>query len=381
MKKLAIAIALRFVVLVFLLLIFVYIINAQELESNKFPNDYRGIIHLHSELSRDSDGKFEDIIKAAQNNEVDFVVITDHWSKNLFEQSRSGLFGTTLIIAGAEIEKREGVSMITFPLPKDFVPSESWQKDVEILRKSGSIVLAEHIEFSETHQLMGFDGIEVINLHAHILQQNKFGLASTYFQALLPWNWNLAYIFTEIPGLKRWYYLNQEKPMPAFGGNDTHDNYRLFYLAGPKLGSYDNTFKLITTHIWADELSEKYVKEAVKKGQSYFAFEVFGNSKGFKFYASLQQVQGKQSDTEVFFPGNPIPRGLENKKITIAVQAPPHKDPSKTKIKILREGKVIKEGFGILLNLENPKPGNYYAEIWRDEKPWIFSNPIEIRPD
>lgn len=375
MKKLAIAIALRFVILIFILLIFVYAARAQGLEQYKFPNDYRGIIHLHSELSYDSDGKFEDIVEAAQNNDVDFVVLTDHWSKELYEQSKSGLFGTTLVIAGAEISKREGVSMITFPLPEDFVPSESWQKDVEILRNSGSIVLAEHIEFSETHQLMGFDGIEVINLHAHILQQNKIGLVVTYFQALLPWNWNLAYIFAEIPSLKRWYYLNQEKPMPAFGGNDTHDNYRLFYFLGPKLGSYNNTFKLITTHIWASELSEKSIKEAVKKGQSYFAFEVFGNSKGFKFYAS--------NDRELFLPGNPVPsktiNNLENKKIIITIQAPPHKDPSKTKIKILREGRVLKEGFGILLNLEDPKPGNYYAEIWKDEKPWIFSNPIEIR--
>jgi hypothetical protein len=55
-------------------------------------------------------------------------------------------------------------------------------------------------------------------------------------------------------------------------------------------------------------------------------------------------------------------------------------DPAtKTEIKILRDGKLIKRGFGILLNFEPNRPGNYYAEIWRNGKPWIFSNPVKIR--
>lgn len=367
MKNSALVIALRFIMIFFILIAFVYISYGQVLENYKFPSDYRGIIHLHSELSRDSDGKFEEIVNAAKNNKIDFVVITDHWSPKLYEKSKRGFFQNTLFIAGTEISKNEGVTIIAFPLPKDFAPENNWRKNVVSLREKDSLALASHIEFSETSQLVEFDGIEIINLHAHILEQNKFGLLFIYFQALLPWNWDLAYIFDSIPNLRRWHYLNQSGPLPAFGGNDTHDNYRLLYKLGPKLGSYDNTFKLITTHIWANELSEESAKEAIKKGQSYFAFEAFGRSIGFRFYAT--DAKG------VFLPGSTA------SNTTLIVQAPPHKNPKNTKLKIIKDGKVAKEGYGILLNFEAKEPGNYYAEIWKNGKPWIFSNPIKIRFD
>lgn len=328
----------------------------QMIENFKFPNDYRGVIHLHSELSHDSDGKFEDIVEAAKNNGIDFIVMTDHWSPELYEKSKRGIFGKTLFIAGAEISKNEGVTLIALPLPKNFVPENDWKKNIELLRKNGSLALASHIEFSEINQLARVDGIEMTNLHSILVDRSYSGLLWTWLQALWYKNWDLDYLINEVKNLPRWHYLNQSVKVSAFAGNDTHDNYRLFYKLGPKLGSYDNTLKLITTHVWSNELSEQSVIEALKNGQSYFAFEVFGNTKEFRFYATNNA-----------------------EKTTITVQAPPHKNPKKTQIKILKDGRIVKNGAGILLNLKNPKPGNYYAEIWKDGKPWIFSNPIQIR--
>lgn len=367
MKNSAWVLARHFVIIFLILIAFVYISYGQTLENYKLPNDYRGIIHLHSELSHDSAGTFADIVEAAKNNEIDFVVMTDHWSPGLYEKSRRGFVGNILFIAGTEISKNDGITLIAFPLPKDFVPENGWRKNIASLRKKGSLVLASHIEFSETAQLTGFDGIEITNLHAILIDRSYFGFMWVWFNALWPPNWNLGYLFNDIKNLPRWHYLNQGGPLPAFGGNDMHNNYRLFWKIGPKLGSYNNTFKLITTHIWASEPSEQFVKEAIKNGQSYFAFEVFGNTKGFRFYAT--------DGIEVFLPG----KRICTEKITFTIQAPPHENPSKTKIKILRDGKLVKEGSGILLNLEATKPGSYYTEIWKDDKPWIFSNPIKIK--
>lgn len=356
----------------FFLLLFVFSHNSygQGLKNFKFPNDYRGVIHLHSELSHDSNGKFEDIVKAAENNNIDFVIMTDHWSPTLYQKSKHEIFGNTLFIAGAEISKNDGITLLAVPLPENFVPENDWQKNVESLRKNGSFALASHIEFSETAKLVGVDGIEMTNLHSILVDRSYFGFVWMWIRALCSSNWNLAYLFNEktVENLPRWHYLNQTWPLPAFAGNDTHDNYRLFYKLGPKLGSYDNTFKLITTHVWAKELEEKSITEAIKNGKSYFAFEIFGNSKGFRFYGT----NGK----DVFFPGD---SASAKEKTVIALQSPPHKDPENTKLKILRDGKVVKEGTGILLNLETKDSGNYYGEIWKNEKPWIFSNPIKIK--
>lgn len=340
--------------------------SGQSSKNYKFPNDYRGIVHVHSELSHNSDEKFENIVKAAQNNYIDFVVLTDRWSPDLYKKSKRGFFKKTLFIAGAEISKNDGVTLLALPLPENFVPENDWQKNVGSLRKNGSLALASHVEFSETAKLVGVDGIEMTNLHSMLVDRSYFGFAWTWFQAVCPLNWNLEYLFNSgvVKNIPRWRYLNQNLAIPAFAGNDTRDNYRPFYKLGPKLGSYDNTFKLITTHIWAKELSENSVIEAIKHGGSYFAFEIFGRSTGFKFYAT--------NGIDVFFPGDSAPRS------TITIQAPPHKNPENTIIRILRSGKVVKESFGILLNLGNPEPGIYYAEIWKNKKPWIFSNPIKI---
>ena len=131
---------------------------------------------------------------------------------------------------------------------------------------------------------------------------------------------------------------------------------------------------MITTHIWANELSEKSVIESVKNGQSYFAFEIFGKSKGFRFYAI--------NNESVFLPGSIVSQTREketkNQKTILTVQAPPHANPRDTTLRILKNGKAIKEGRGILLIEEISEPGVYYAEIWKDGKPWIFSNSIKI---
>ena len=181
--------------LALVLLTFVCTSQGQIVEQGKFLNDYRGIIHLHSELSHDSNGKFENILSAAKNNRIDFVLTTDHWSPTLYEKSNRGLIDNILFVAGAEISKNEGVTLIALPLPKDFVPEKDWRKNVTSLREKGSLALASHIEFSETSQLTGVDGIEMTNLHAMLVDRSYLGFALTWFRALWPQNWDLKYLF------------------------------------------------------------------------------------------------------------------------------------------------------------------------------------------
>ena len=41
-------------------------------------NVYRGVMHVHSYLSHDSEGNLNDLIPAAKNNGIDFIFLTDH---------------------------------------------------------------------------------------------------------------------------------------------------------------------------------------------------------------------------------------------------------------------------------------------------------------
>jgi len=336
-----------------------------------FPHDFRGIIHLHSHLSHDSHGKFEDIDKAAAHHNIDFIVMSDHWSESVFKKSRKGFYHNTLFIPGSELSKRSGVTLLTIPLPENFKPNSSWQEDAMQLKKGGAIVFADHIEWSKNDQLEALDGIELTNLHAHILEQSIPRLIVNYVRVLNPFNWNLAFLFKDVDNLKRWYALEKKnnRIIPAFFGNDSHDNYRLFKFFGPKLASYDRTFRLLTTHIWANDLSEANVLDALERGQSYFAFEIFGNTTGFHFYIA--------DEKEAYFPGSKIIL-KENLKLIIKAPVGARVDPQKLKMKIIRDGKVYKEADGLIMAEKLTQPGLYHAEIWNDGKPWIFSNSILI---
>src|SRR5882672_10665104 len=44
--------------------------------------ELKGVVHVHSFLGGHSSGNFEEIIAAAQSNQLNFVVITEHPAKN-----------------------------------------------------------------------------------------------------------------------------------------------------------------------------------------------------------------------------------------------------------------------------------------------------------
>ena len=45
-------------------------------------SEYKGVVHVHSFLGGHSAGDFEEIIAAAKQNQLDFVVMTEHTSAN-----------------------------------------------------------------------------------------------------------------------------------------------------------------------------------------------------------------------------------------------------------------------------------------------------------
>ena len=51
-------------------------------EANDGLAEFKGVVHVHSFLGGHSTGNFDDIISAAQANQLNFVVMTEHPSNN-----------------------------------------------------------------------------------------------------------------------------------------------------------------------------------------------------------------------------------------------------------------------------------------------------------
>ena len=322
--------------------------------------DYRGIIHCHSDLSHDSKGSFAGLRKAAERRDVDFIVTTDHWSKTLYGQSRRGMYGGTLFIAGAELRKADGVTILAVPLPANFTPQSDWQTNAETLHKSGSLALAAHTEFSERNQIAKLDGAEIWNVHAESIEGSVPHVTSSYLHLAWPINLDLAFLVRNVDGAKRWHDAEtaKEKIVPAFAGDDNHENY-------PFIG-YERTFLLSSTHVWAKNLTEPAILDAIKNGRGYVAFEVFGRAEGFRAYVS-------SSDGSIALPGSTVSFGKSQFLNVAAIAC------YSCTIQILRNGKQYVEEKSDTARIAISEPGIYSAVVYRNGHPWIFSNSIAVQ--
>src|SRR5262245_54133089 len=79
--------------------------------------DVKGVIHVHSSLGGHSTGHFDELVKAAKTNALDFVVMTEHPSEN-FDTSDATLKGIqsgVLFINGNELSTASDDRFLLLP--------------------------------------------------------------------------------------------------------------------------------------------------------------------------------------------------------------------------------------------------------------------------
>src|SRR5947209_13470698 len=79
-------------------------------ESQNRFTDYKGVIHVHSNLGGHSTGTFDEMVRAAQANHLDFVVMTEHPSEffDTAEMTLKGAHGGVLFVGGNEVSAANG---------------------------------------------------------------------------------------------------------------------------------------------------------------------------------------------------------------------------------------------------------------------------------
>jgi len=103
-------------------------------ESSGFT-DYKGVVHVHSFLGGHSSGSFSDIITAAQANQLNFVIMTEHTEKDFDTAAMTlqGVHGGVLFINGNETSAANGDRLLTLPNDVSIVayPDEfkNWERE------------------------------------------------------------------------------------------------------------------------------------------------------------------------------------------------------------------------------------------------------------
>lgn len=382
-------------------------LNSQRKEpvDSKFK-EYKGIIHAHTNLGGHSTGSFDELIAAANANDLDFVVMTEHWSDSVDTAALTlnGIYGKTLFIGGNEIDTADGDRFLMIPGSADAASLRKMSTPavLEKLHTENRLALVTYPEKFKSWD-SNFDGIEVFSLHTNAKRMNPFtaifdGIWSfpSYPELVLA-----SYFERPSVNLQRFDEIGSKLGggRPLFAGTDAHSNIG-FHLFGDDAGNkglnlkidhYDTIFRLVRQHVLIEKdrpLTKDSLTDALKAGRSYIGLDVLARTDGFTFEAKGEGTSGSGAASM----GGGIASGEVN--YNPHIELPIYEDikleatsPLPGRFVIFRNGDLIHESeITTSLRLQIEKTGAYRVEVYLDQlgppfdkMPWIISNPIYVR--
>jgi hypothetical protein len=388
--------------------------------------DVRCILHAHSRLSHDSRGTEAQITAAAKAAGVRAVFMTEHPTADgkWFAEGLSGEKDGVLFVPGAELS--DGL-LLWRSEKAGWTPEMRAAEALEKVRQGGGTAFIAHPEERKSDadwELPPFMGMEIYNCHADAKDSGYEEFLRTFragspLEILSLLNTlkkypqeSYAAIFDEqAPILKRWDALNarflgQGRRVVGIAANDSHQNVGISMVAaedgvriedalgktvgvvpakklpllllGPlKPGAtllshtfdpYEVSFRYVSTHLLAREVSENALFEALDQGRAYVAFDWMRDPSGFRYSA---RVGGRTVEM-----GEDC-RAADHPVLTVR--------PGRTgEIRLLRNGQEVRREEGAGLRYEAREPGVYRVEVWlalgAEQRPWIYSNPVYVLP-
>ncbi|MCJ7449182.1 MAG: PHP domain-containing protein [Bacteroidales bacterium] len=373
-------------------------------------NTYRGVMHVHSYWSHDSEGTLYDIIPAAKNAGIEFIFLTDHPRDNIdtFPRGYKGYYEGILIEPGSE---KQGFD--AWPLDSAII---DWSTDKDTLVKkivnAGGIIFYAHTEEPHNWANPWYQGMEIYNFHTDTKDESLLPQIINFIVNGKKYrHWAYREMFDEQTSiLALWDSLNTQRKIVGFSAVDTHENQniRARYIedgrvewVGPDaniidtmqvkfwnrwlfhspdtngwifkwmIDTYKEGFNHITNYVFADTLSVPSLAYHLKKGHLFTAFKSLGDATGFILYSqnSGDSISGITGDSV----------NIEQVKTLRAIS------PLPGQFRLILDGKTIDispdENYEYSWSGLKEK-GAYRIEIHIKLKrkliPWIYSNPIYI---
>ena len=351
--------------------------------------EYTGVIHVHSFLGGHSTGTFQEIVEAAGQRQLAFVVMTEHPSQSFDTAAMTlkGVHATVLFVNGNEVVTGDQDRLLV--MPGDETAAGAANISTQDLLNKGkanrALVFVAYPQEFKSWDATGFDGIEVYNVFTNARQVNPL---IAFFDGL--WSWRgypdllFATFYTRpTDGLKKWddAMTAQNRRLVAIAGNDAHANIGVSLndaagktLLGIKLDPYKRSFGLVRMHVLIEngkELDADSLLSALHDGHCFIGFDLFGNTEGFRFAAT--------NGAELRIQGDEI--NLAN-GVRLQVNV-----PARGRIVLLKNGSKAQEWNGTSSQeIAVTEKGVYRVEVYLSQlpkpvgdQPWIISNPIYVR--
>lgn len=344
-------------------------------------------LHMHTTYS-DGSGTHADLGLAALTTGVDVLLVTDH---NVLVQGVDTYYQDgkkrVLLIACEEIHDQDRDPqknhLLVFGAGQELATlADSPQALVSAVHRLGGLCFLAHPvdpampAFGETDiswvdwDVTGFTGLELWNGFSELKTVAKGKLDAivyAFFPEFIP-HGPLAQT------LIIWDNLLSKRRVVAVGGSDAHAGHRSMGPLRKIIFPYEYHFSTINTHTLTPTplsgdltLDRKMVFEALAAGHCFIGYDLPASTRGFNFSAHSRELSGIMGD-EITAQGS----------VTLQARFPSHAD-----IRLIKDGKCIKDLHGDTITHSTNEPGAYRVEAYKHFlgklRGWVFSNPIYIR--
>ncbi|MBI2933220.1 MAG: PHP domain-containing protein [Planctomycetes bacterium] len=344
--------------------------------------DYRGSIHCHTTYS-DGAGTMEEVMKAANEVGLDFVIMTDHDTMKPYDDGHNRYWGSTLLIIGTEITPQPNVGNHYLALGEERLNVEGLnqkavQEIIDDVTRQGWFGFLAHPDHQGTRRfnvppygwkdwsVSGYTGLGLWDLQTDWQTQLDRDDAKmevyTEFESALTGPRNET--------IKRWDELCRKGKVVGLGEIDNHNWKREWNGQTLQVFPYEVAFRTINNHILLQKpLDKDYTKarrqilEAVRHGRFYVSFDFWDDPTDFNFEID----NGKRVATM----GDEIALGSEKTELVVTL-------PDEALLNVFLNGESIHEEENDEVLLEISEPGVYRVEAMRDNLTWILSNPIWV---
>jgi len=332
------------------------------------PREIRGAIHVHSDYS-DGTGSVDEIIEAAQETGLDYVILTDHDTIRAAEDGYGGRHGGVLLVVGSEISPPRRGHCLTLgsvdPTGMRWMPEKYYLHklrrdgaDVYIAHPEGRVKPAFGINLKQWHvwESEQFTGIEIWS-YMHDWVENLNPLTMPYYYM----NPDKAIDGPNERVLGLWDRLNLHRRVAGIGALDAHAV--KMCLGAFVAFKYERLFRTILTHVTVDRWGENAEADraelirGLREARAYVAYDGLSPAEGFQLSTNGGLRAGD--------------RGRLERETRIRVRV-----PKEAEVRLIHNGRRSAQAGGMTAEFAAEAPGVYRVEVYLGGRPWIFSNPI-----
>jgi hypothetical protein len=350
--------------------------------SSPFPGgdcrlERTGALHVHSRYS-DGAGSVAEILAAAREAGLDFLVLSDHDNLAARREGWEGAHDGVVLLTAAEVTPRGQGHLLAMRVRRcEGYAVQPNRTTLDAIHAQGGYAVAAH-PMGKQKRSLGIHHVPWDDWdHPAVRGIEIWSYMHDWLEGIEWWRLPAAYEFWRHPErrvrgpnvdvLRRWDACGRARRLAGLAGLDCH-SYSL-PLTRRKIFPYRQMFGFLRNHFFVEADAWRLepvgaLWDALAEGRGFVAHDAIADSSGVRCRAALPDGQALEMGAEA-----PFAKGT---RMTLEL-------PQKAEVRWLANGRCRLAEFTDRLSAVPASPGVYRFEARLEGAPWLFTNPFYLR--